>query len=802
MWKRLLNNITGFKLALVITILFIPLYYFYSEDIPLLKSFELKTLDLRFKRRGPILPSDDVVIVAIDDYSIENLGRWPWPRFYYAKLLDKLSADGAGVVGFDFIFSDPEKSPEYKRLKILKKYFDSLNIEKDAANGKMLSDILNQLLETSTSDLFFAKSISRNNNVGLGFVFEVFSEIYGKPIVYEEMSLDEMTSEEIGHGNDMSNMSHDNDMPPAELLEETSGDNDKPLDVLPSEESKIMKTLVFKQLPNSSDKYSLKVPVANEVILPLRELYQGARTLGFFNTFPDSDGVLRWDNLLIKYKGNYYPSFALQLLKQYYGLKNEDIRFLPGKGISLGNTVIPLDEYGRIFINHYGPPYTVKRYSYEKIMFGEFPPGTFKDKIVLIGAAATGLGDTWPTPFAHEAFPGVEKHATVISNILQEKFIYRNDSTLLVDLLFIVAIGLGLGYFLPKFSPIKASFFVIFVLVLVFLANYALFFYSKMWINLVYPVLQLIVITSTVITYKFFTEDKQKRFIKRAFSQYLSPAVIENLVNNPDMLKLGGERKVLTAFFSDVAGFSTISEMLSPEELVELLNVYLSEMTEIILKYGGTVDKYEGDAIIAFFGAPIPDDEHAKKACTVSIEMQLRLNEMRKTWEKEGKPELFMRIGLNTGQMVVGNMGSKTRMDYTMMGDSVNLAARLEGVNKQYGTFTIISEYTLKEVGNAFEVRELDSIRLVGKKEPVKIYELMAKKGDISSNKRKVVQLFLEGLGAYKEKDWQKAITFFGNALKIDKNDNPSKNFLKRCEDFLISPPPDNWDGICDQQTK
>jgi adenylate cyclase len=289
-------------------------------------------------------------------------------------------------------------------------------------------------------------------------------------------------------------------------------------------------------------------------------------------------------------------------MKQYYDLENKDIKFTKDKGLLLGDTIIPVDEYGRILINHYGPAYMVKYYSYADVIFGDLPKGTFKDKIVIIGAAATGLGDVWPTPFAHEAFPGVEKHAVVINNILQKNFIYRNNSTLLYDLLFIAVIGLG--YFLPKFSPVRAPIVVVFVLILILLANYALFAYLKMWVNLVNPVLQFILVTSTVITFKFFTEDKQKRFIKGAFSQYLSPAVIENLVNNPDMLKLGGERKVLTALFSDVAGFSTISEKLSPEELVELLNNYLTEMSEIILKYGGTIDKYEGDAIIAFFGAP------------------------------------------------------------------------------------------------------------------------------------------------------------------------------------------------------
>ena len=240
--------------------------------------------------------------------------------------------------------------------------------------------------------------------------------------------------------------------------------------------------------------------------------------------------------------------------------------------------------------------------------------------------------------------------------------------------------------------------------------------------------------------------ERKRNYIQVAISQDPAPAIVEQVPNDPSLLKMGGERKVLTAFFSDVAGFSTISEKLSPEELVELLNHYLTEMTDITLKYEGTVDKFGGDAIIAFFGAPVPFEDHARRACLVSIEMQKRLEELRAEWRKEGKHELFVRIGLNTGPMVVGNMGSKNRMDYTMMGDSVNLAARLEGVNKQYGTYTMISEFTYEQARDFIEVRELDRIRVVGKKEPVKIYELLGKKGEMDEKVREILPTFNDGL--------------------------------------------------------
>ena len=273
-------------------------------------------------------------------------------------------------------------------------------------------------------------------------------------------------------------------------------------------------------------------------------------------------------------------------------------------------------------------------------------------------------------------------------------------------------------------------------------------------------------------------------------------------MEHPDMLRLGGERKVLTAFFSDAAGFTTISEKLKPEELVELLNEYLTEMTDIILKYDGTVDKYEGDAIIAFFGAPISIDDQALKACRTAIEMQKKLKILREKWRSENKPELFVRIGLNTGPMVVGNMGSRTRMDYTIMGDAVNLASRLEGINKNYNTFIMISEETFRSAQDAIVARELDIIRVKGKSEPVKVYELIDTKEEADSQQLKILEIFQTGLEKYREKKWKEALDYFNQVLMLDKNDGPSLVYIQRCEEFIQDPPRDDWDGIFDHMTK
>jgi len=341
------------------------------------------------------------------------------------------------------------------------------------------------------------------------------------------------------------------------------------------------------------------------------------------------------------------------------------------------------------------------------------------------------------------------------------------------------------------------------VLLLGFVAANVWYLFSQgTWISFVYVIGVITFNWFAIVLFKFFGEEKDKRFIKSAFQQYLSPKVIDQLVDDPKMLKLGGEKKEITAFFSDVQGFSTISESLPPEELVELLNEYLTAMTDIIMKYDGTVDKFEGDAVIAFFGAPITYPDHATRACMASLEMQEKMIEMRKNWKRQGKHELFVRIGVNTGEMVVGNMGSAYRMDYTMMGDAVNLAARLEGVNKEYKTYTIVSEYTYSEAKENIEVRELDSIRVVGKNEPIRIYEVLSEKDDISPDKTKAYRFYAKGLQLYRNKSWDEAKKYFFHANKLLKGDGASQIFFERCKQFMAKPPGKDWDGVYQMSTK
>lgn len=300
-----------------------------------------------------------------------------------------------------------------------------------------------------------------------------------------------------------------------------------------------------------------------------------------------------------------------------------------------------------------------------------------------------------------------------------------------------------------------------------------------------------------IINLRFYLRERnQKTLIRDAFGQYLSPKVVNILVKDPSRLKLGGERREMTAYFSDVAGFSTISEQLTPEELVALLNEYLTAMCDIISEYEGTVDKFEGDAIIAFWGAPLTQPDHARRACLAAIDMQRFMIDYRARLKAEGRPVLHVRMGMNTGDMLIGNMGSAQRMDYTMMGDAVNLAARLEGANKFYGTYSMISETTYAQVADAVEVRELDLIRVVGRREPVRVYELLERKGALAADRQALVEGYAAALEHYRAQRFEEALAGFRRVLDLDPDDGPSLTYSDRCQTFIETPPGADWDGV------
>ncbi len=411
---------------------------------------------------------------------------------------------------------------------------------------------------------------------------------------------------------------------------------------------------------------------------------------------------------------------------------------------------------------------------------------------MLIGEVAEVAHDEFETPVGDVY--GVEVIAKGIATILRGGPLVA--ASLGVEIFFgllLMAIFLGTRR-LPNPVPRNAiSLGTIFIFIL--LTTY-LYVYQGYVISMSYLVLAA-VFSMIVVNVRFYiSEMGQKTMIRDMFGQYLSPKVVQDLVEDPSKVQLGGEEREMTAYFSDIAGFSTISEHLTPSELVQLLNDYLTEMCNIIIGYEGTVDKFEGDAIMAFWGAPNVQADHAQLACFSAIDMNKRLVELRQKWETEGSPLINVRMGLNSGPMVVGNMGSVQKLNYTIMGDAVNLASRLEGANKAFGTQMMISETTYQSCASLIDVRELDTIRVVGKSEPVTVYELLERKGETAGATADLVDAFEKALTLYKRADFIAAKAAFEKCLGIIGGDGPSTTYMKRCQTYIDQPPESGWDGV------
>lgn len=447
-----------------------------------------------------------------------------------------------------------------------------------------------------------------------------------------------------------------------------------------------------------------------------------------------ADQTVRRFAIVVKIGDRYYPSTVLWLAMLHYKVGLNDLEINMGKNVVLrGATVpktkttpemkkdivIPIDDQGSILINYYGRQGTFQVRSFSDVVSGRVSPKYYKNKIILVGVYAEGLQDIHRTPYG--AMYGIEMIANTVNQILNGEFIHLSGDT--INIALIIFFGLLISYIVGRRS-ILISYLTTFILVIVyFFVVVFLFDRFRYVLNLSAPLVTSIITLFTMIAYRILTEEKEKKAIQGMFSNYVSKSIVDELLKHPEKLELGGEDKNITVFFSDIRGFTTLSERLTPQELVSHLNQYLSAMTDIIFKYEGTLDKYVGDEIMAFWNAPVEQNNHAELACHTALDMMKKLHELNTTWPEERR--LNIGIGLNTGIMTVGNMGSQSRMDYTLMGDNVNLGARLEGTNKFYGTNIIISEFTYGQVKDKFICRELDTIRVKGKKKPVTIYEIM-----------------------------------------------------------------------------
>lgn len=595
---------------------------------------KMKALDLYFHIRGEIATSQDIVIVAIDDMSLKEIGVWPWPRRYHARLINFLKKAGAKTIGFDVVFADNAPLPEDDNALI-----------------------------------------SSTKNAGNVYYAMYFSPQRRKRAQTKRVSIIITTEKEREI---------------EELLPAFSILLEKPT--------------------------SLSIGEAEEATIPIPELVRNTRGLGNINYEPEKDGVIRYGQLVTHYKGNFYPSLSLCLAGEFLGVSPGEMRI--GRGIELKEVKIPINSEGKILINYVGGIERFKIIPYYRVLTGEIPIEEFRNKIVLVGSTAIGVYDLRVTPFS-ENFPGVGVHANIINSILNKKFLITIPK--IFCLVLIVISGLLLGFYLPKLPPLFNAIFTIGALLVLIITGIFLF-RQGYYLDVVYPGGAIAFCYLSISLYRFISEEREKREIRTVFGRYVNSEVVNELLSDPSKLSLGGTNKILTILFSDVRGFTTISEKLKPEEVVNLLNEYFTDMSKIILKYGGTVDKFIGDAIMAFFGAPIAHIDDPQRAVRVAWEMQQKIKEINERHAGEVHGQLKMGIGINSGNAVVGNIGSHERMDYTAIGDDVNLAQRLEDMAE--GNQILISESTYNLVKGIVEVKKLEPVKVKGRIQAVQIYQV------------------------------------------------------------------------------
>ena len=625
-------------IAISITFFVLSLGFIFPDFF---KAIDSKGVDLYFRIRGVQPHSNDIVLVTIDEESVNKLGRWPWRRSVMAQLVETLSTYQPKAIGFDITFSEP-----------------------------------------TSEDENLANAFKKVPQSFLGYFF------YLSP---EEVANAHVTPKEI------------------------------------AENEKGISSSRLAQISTQLEQSGRRVYGVQTNVPAISSHLEGNRQ-GFFNIFPDPDGVIRSGSVVLFYKGGVYPSLALQLASFAKGFSPIPLFSAEGtlEGLSLGETKIPLNPKGEFNINYRGPGKTFPHISIASILEGKISPDQLKNKIVLVGATAIGIYDMRVTPIDSN-YPGMEISANIIDNILKGDFLMENETTRLLSFGLLLFTGLFFGLVIPRFRPLAS--FVVFLIFMSLLTTSGYFFFVyKNWMVFNFkPIANGVLVYGGITIYRYFTEERERRKIKKTFQHYLSPAVIKHLLEHPEQLHLGGDRKELTVLFSDIRGFTSKSEKLPPEKLVALLNDYFTAMTDVVFQYEGTVDKYMGDAIMAFFGAPLEQPDHALKASLTALEMAKKLSQNKKEWcKKYGIDDLQIGIGIHTGMMVVGNMGSAKRFNYTVIGDAVNLASRLEGLNKEYGTQILISEAHYNKVKDHVTAKKLGEVQVKGKEESVAIYNLLS----------------------------------------------------------------------------
>lgn len=741
-WVRHALRPSAFKVGLLVTALAcavpaVPAPWLFR----FLGSLDSRVHDLMFRARGREADTGLVVIVDVDERSIEALGQWPWPRDVLADLLRRICAQSPKVIGFDIVFAEEDRTSLRKAAERL---------------ARLTGAPIALPAGAEDHDEAFAKAIGEAPAI-LGYYFELA----------------------LGDGADQT-------AAPV------------PDGRLPCPQFSIPIAGPEKAIVEASD-----VPRARRATLNLDCFNNQALSEGFFNTLPDDDGLTRRGSLLIRYGNVLYPSLALEMAREGLGVtpKLEGNAARGIQSLALGEHHVPLTRQGQLCVNFRGPPKKTFRYlSAVDVLRQVVPPDSLQDKYVLLGTSAIGLLDLRSTPFA-SAFPGVEVNANVLDNLLAgDPMVYDRMVDVGVTVVSLAVLGALLAAGLAFLGPRAGALCGVLFLLGVWYGNYRLLFLSRQLVGVSLVTAALVAVFLSVSVANYFFEGRRKRFLQSAFSLYVSRAVVDSILKKPGGLTLDGEEKELTILFTDIRGFTTLSEQMTARQLSAFLNEYLSAMTDIIMDRRGTVDKFIGDAIMAFWGAPLDDPGHAAHALSACLAMRRRLAELRPAWVARGLPPIETGIGVNSGVVSVGNMGSSTRFSYTVMGDAVNLASRLEGLTKIYGTGILVSEHTRNAAGDSFFYRPIDRVRVKGKRQPVELFEPLAET-PVPDTLRTEVERFAAALDRYRARDFENCRDML-RELHAARPQTLYALYLERVELFLEQAPPPDWDGVFTFKTK
>jgi adenylate cyclase len=694
-------------------------------------------VDTFMRLRGPRSADARVVVCLIDEGSVDRYGRWPWPRTLLAELVDRLAEAGARVIAFDVVFSEASRHDETVDLR--------------------------------SEDEALALAIERSGNVVLSFFWREGRRSVPAP----------------------------GGSPPPEGPRFRAD----PANVLPTAFDVV-----------AGDPESFPVP-EYPAVEPNLDLFAAAAASQGYTTNRRESGVSRRQGLAARYAGEVYPALPLRAVQRLTGGTLELARNPRGLPVvRLAGREVEVDETGRLWVSYPGGAGSFRRYPAHEVLEAGLPPGELDGAIVFVGASEVGIGDVTATPFGVE-IPGVLVQAAVADNLLDGRFLRESGAPRLVSFLALLLVGPLVAFLVAAIERHLVGSLVAITLVVGWPAAAFVAFLQLGWhLEVVGPMAAGVLALVASLRYQVGTVEARARQIRRTFARFVSEAIVEEMLRHPERVKLGGERRELTVLFSDIRGFTSISERMSSEELVQVLNQYFTPMTRLVLAEGGTLDKYMGDALMAFFGAPVALPDHAARACRAALAMRSKLAELNAGWRAEGKlPEgaaLGIGVGLNSGEMSVGNMGSEDVFDYTVIGDNVNLGSRIEGLNKLYGTDVLASEATAlaaqaapggptgggaRAAGAGFLFRELDRVRVKGKKEPVAIYELMAERPAPPELEDRAAR-FAEALAHYRSRRFEEAAAAF-QAL-ADDGDPPAAALARRAARLATEGAPEGWEPV------